>query len=295
MAPQRSTTEFPVIISGGGPVGMATASLLVLQGVRSVVLERNTSPNCGQSRAITVQRDILALFDRIGIVDEILDDGASWSLGRTYYRDQEILRLNWPVRGEDVYRAFVNFPQFRTEELLHAATERTGLVAFRHGRTVGALRHDETSVAVQVEGPAGPERFDGAHRVGADGIGSTVRKVLGIPYDGWQTEGRFLVADFEVEFPLAVERRQWFDPPFSPSGIVLIQCMGERKLADRLADRPRGRGHRAAFGAAHRSGAQRHRRPPVHRDARQHVHLPQPPGCAEAARAHEGAPIERIL
>ena len=49
MTPQQNTTEFPVIISGGGPIGMATALVLARQGARSVVLERNTSPHCGQS------------------------------------------------------------------------------------------------------------------------------------------------------------------------------------------------------------------------------------------------------
>jgi 2-polyprenyl-6-methoxyphenol hydroxylase-like FAD-dependent oxidoreductase len=207
---------------------MATALLLARQGVRSVVLERNTSTHCGQSRAITVQRDILALFDRLGIVTEILDDGASWSVGRTYYGDREILRLHWPARGEEVYPAFVNFPQFRIEELLHAEAARSGLVQFRHGRTVVGLRQGADSVIVEAEGPAGRERHAGAYLVGADGIGSTTRKALRIPYDGWQAEGRFLVADFEVDLPLAVERRLWFDPPFSPGGIVLMHCMGER-------------------------------------------------------------------
>jgi 3-(3-hydroxy-phenyl)propionate hydroxylase len=228
VTPRRNTTELLVIISGGGPVGLATALLLARQGVRSVVLERNTSPHCGQSRALTVQRDILALFDRLGIVNEILDNGASWSLGRTYYRDQEILQLRWPASGEDVYPAFVNFPQFRIEELLHAEAARSGLVEFRHGRTVVGLRQDAASVIVEAEGPAGPERYTGAYLVGADGIGSTIRKALRIPYDGWDAEGRFLVADFEVDLPLAVERRLWFDPPFSPGGIVLMHCMGER-------------------------------------------------------------------
>jgi 3-(3-hydroxy-phenyl)propionate hydroxylase len=220
--------ELPVIISGGGPVGMATALLLARQGARSVVLERNTSPHCGQSRALTVQRDILALFDRLGIVNEILDGGASWSLGRTYYRDQEILQLRWPARAEDVYPAFVNFPQFRIEELLHAEAARSGLVEFRHGRTVVGLQQDAASVIVEAKGPAGQERYVGAYLVGADGIGSTIRKELRIPYDGWNAEGRFLVADFEVDLPLSVERRLWFDPPFSPGGIVLMHCMGER-------------------------------------------------------------------
>jgi 2-polyprenyl-6-methoxyphenol hydroxylase-like FAD-dependent oxidoreductase len=207
---------------------MATALLLARQGVRSVVLERNTSPHCGQSRAITVQRDLLALFDRLGIVNEILDGGASWSLGRTYYRDQEILRLRWPTHGEDVYPAFVNFPQFRIEELLDAAAARSGLVEFRRGRAVVGLREGTDSVIVEANGPAGTERYTGGYLVGADGIGSTVRKALQIPYDGWHAEGRFLVADFEVDLPLAVERRLWFDPPFSPGGIVLMHCMGER-------------------------------------------------------------------
>lgn len=227
MTAQRDTGS-PVIISGGGPVGMATALLLARQGTHSVVLERNTDPHCGQSRALTVQRDILALFDRLGIVNEILDGGASWSLGRTCYRDQEILRLRWPAGGEEVYPAFVNFPQFRIEELLHAEAVRSGLVEFRHGRTVVGLRQDATSVIVDAEGPDGPERHAGAYLVGADGIGSAVRKALRIPYDGWRAEGRFLVADFEVDLPLAVERRLWFDPPFAPGCIVLMHCMGGR-------------------------------------------------------------------
>jgi 2-polyprenyl-6-methoxyphenol hydroxylase-like FAD-dependent oxidoreductase len=221
--------EAPVIIAGGGPVGMATALLLARQGVPGVVLERNTNVHCGQSRAITVQRDILALFDRLGIVNEILEDGASWSLGRTYYRDQEILQLRWPARGGEVYPAFVNFPQFRIEELLHAEAVRTGLVEFRRGRTVVGLRQGATSVTVEAEGPAGQELHGGAYLVGADGIGSTIRKALRIPYEGRHAQGRFLVADFEVDLPLPVERRLWFDPPFHPSGLVLMHCMGERK------------------------------------------------------------------
>jgi 3-(3-hydroxy-phenyl)propionate hydroxylase len=122
----------------------------------------------------------------------------------------------------------VNFPQFRIEELLHAETARSGLVEFRHGRTVVGLRQGAASVIVEAKGPAGQERYAGAYLVGADGIGSTIRKALRIPYDGWHAEGRFLVADFEVDLPLAVERRLWFDPPFSPGGIVLMHCMGER-------------------------------------------------------------------
>ncbi|GLW99328.1 FAD-dependent oxidoreductase [Microtetraspora sp. NBRC 16547] len=210
-------------------MGMASALLLAQQGIPSTVLERRTTPSCGQSRALAIQRDILAMFDRLGVADEMLRDGASWSVGRTYLEDREILHLEWPACGDEIYPAFVNFPQFRTEELLYAAARETGLVDFRHGRQVRRVDQDRTAVVVEAEGPDGSERYSGEHLIAADGIGSTVRKALGISFDGWQTEGRFLVADFEVDLPLTVERRLWFNPPFYPDGIVLMHCMGGGK------------------------------------------------------------------
>ena len=46
-------TEFPVIIAGGGPVGLALALGLARQGVRSVVLEKEQEPNpCSRALAV---------------------------------------------------------------------------------------------------------------------------------------------------------------------------------------------------------------------------------------------------
>ncbi|RBQ15909.1 pentachlorophenol monooxygenase [Spongiactinospora rosea] len=227
--PDNSGSSPHVVIVGAGPVGMATALLLARQNVRSVLLERREQPSCRQSRAVTVQRDILALYDRLGLADEIIDDGASWSLGRTYYGDQEILQLRFPPHGEEIYPPFVNFPQFRIEELLYGAALATGLVDIRLGRTVDGIEQDDSGVRVTAAGPNGPETYAGAYLVAADGIGSGVRRRLGITFDGWQTKGRFLVADFEAELPFERERRLWFNPPFHPEGIVLMHGVA-RKL-----------------------------------------------------------------
>ncbi len=211
-----------VVIVGAGPVGMATALLLARQNVSSVVLERREDPSCRQSRAVTVQRDILALYDRLGVAEEIIRDGVSWSLGRTYYGDREILQLRWPARGEEIYPPFVNFPQFRIEELLYEAAMATGLVDLRLGRTAGEVEQDDSGVRLSAVGPQGPETYTCDYLVAADGIGSGIRRQLGITFDGWQTKGRFLVADFEADLPFERERRLWFNPPFYPDGIVLM-------------------------------------------------------------------------
>ncbi|GLZ43763.1 FAD-dependent oxidoreductase [Actinokineospora sp. NBRC 105648] len=221
-----STSESPVIVIGAGPVGMAAALLLARQGIRTTVVERRGTPSCGQSRAVTVQRDILALFDRLGVAEEILRDGASWSLGRTYYGEHELLQLRFPTAEHELYPPFVNFPQFRTEELLHAAAEASELVRFRHGFTVTEVVDEGGSVLVRAESSDGEEVHRGQYVIAADGLGSRVRGGLGIAYEGWQTEGRFLVCDFVAELPFSRERRLWFDPPFHPGRIVLMHGFG---------------------------------------------------------------------
>ncbi|MFI0406741.1 FAD-dependent oxidoreductase [Actinomadura sp. 3N508] len=221
-----STTESPVVIIGAGPVGMTAALLLARQGVRSTVLERRTTPSCGQSRAVTVQRDVLSLLDRLGVAEEILRDGASWSLGRTYFRERELLQLRFPTSADELYPPFVNFPQFRTEELLHARAQACGLVRFRHGHTVTSVDDRGDEVVVTADGPDGTETHRAPYVIAADGIGSRVRGGLGIAYSGWQTEGRFLVCDFAADLPFSRERRLWFDPPFHPGRIVLMHSFG---------------------------------------------------------------------
>ncbi|MFI8221493.1 FAD-dependent monooxygenase [Streptomyces sp. NPDC085932] len=221
------SADSPVIVVGAGPVGMATGLLLAKQGVPSVILERRTTPSCDQSRAVTVQRDILALYDRLGFVDEVLAEGAGWSVGRTFVGDRELMQLQFPTHGQEVYPAFVNFPQFRTEQILHSAAEATGLVHFRHGHVFQALEQRHDHVELRVATPDGTQQTHTArYVVAADGLGSWVRKQLGIAFHGWRSSGRFLVCDFAAELPFARERRLWFGPSFYAGGIVLMHSIG---------------------------------------------------------------------
>ena len=59
-----------VAIVGAGPVGLMTANLLGLAGIRVVVLERNAGV-LGLPRAIAYDAETLRLFSQVGLFDDI--------------------------------------------------------------------------------------------------------------------------------------------------------------------------------------------------------------------------------
>jgi hypothetical protein len=98
-------------------------------------------------------------------------------------------------------------------------------VTLHYNSTVIDVVQDGSGVTATVSGPDGNADFEGEYLIAADGIGSHVRRGLGVSFDGWSTDGRFAVADFRADLPYARERRLWFDPPFYPDGIVLMHAI----------------------------------------------------------------------
>ena len=62
--------EYDVAIVGAGPIGLMTANLLGLAGLRVVLFERN-SRLVGLPRAIAYDAETLRLFAQVGLFDEI--------------------------------------------------------------------------------------------------------------------------------------------------------------------------------------------------------------------------------
>jgi 2-polyprenyl-6-methoxyphenol hydroxylase-like FAD-dependent oxidoreductase len=189
------------------------------------LFERRADPSCRQSRAVTIQRDILSLCRRFGLIDEILRDGTSWSLGRTYRGDREILQTKYASAGPEVHPAFVNYPQYKLEELLYYKAVETPGVTLHYDSTVTDVAQDESGVTAVASSADGSADYEGEYLIAADGIGSRIRRGLDVAFEGWSTDGRFAVADFRADLPYARERRLWFNPPFYPDGIVLMHAI----------------------------------------------------------------------
>lgn len=212
-----------VLIAGGGPVGMVTGLLLARFGIPSVVLEAQSARQLVGSRSICVQGDVLDILERVGVGTQVADVGVTWRHGRTYFRGRQVSELTFPEVGDRAFPPFVNTPQTVVELLLEQRVAEEPLVDFRYAHQVVAVDQDDRGVLVRVSTPDGERELRGSHCVAADGARSTVRQLLGLPFDGLSYQDKFLITDIRAKLDFAApERRFYFDPPDNPGRQVLL-------------------------------------------------------------------------
>ena len=127
-------SHVPVLIAGGGPVGLTLAALLARQGVRSLVLEADDS-YCIGSRAICMSRRSQEILGWVGADAPLVARGLSWVGGRSYYRDREILHFEMPSEPTERFAPMVNIQQYYVEQYAHeAALAHRGMAQVCWGR-----------------------------------------------------------------------------------------------------------------------------------------------------------------
>jgi 3-(3-hydroxy-phenyl)propionate hydroxylase len=211
----------PVVIAGGGPVGLTLALTLALHRIPCVLLEGD-SEVCKGSRALGMSRRTLEIWDALDAVQAIHAHGRPWNSGRTFLREQEILRFHMPDDERLKFRPMFNIQQCHTEQYLVDALAQHSCVDLRWQHHVQGVQQHDGHVELEVETPAGPYRLYAQHVVACDGARSTIRGALGLRLEGSTHDASYLIADIALQSDALMERRCWFDAPTNPGSTVLM-------------------------------------------------------------------------
>ncbi|MFC9617917.1 FAD-dependent monooxygenase [Streptomyces sp. NPDC056938] len=173
----RAHHDIPVLIAGGGPVGMLLAAELAHYGVPVTVLETNPAtvdqPKAGTLHARTVQQ-----LSRRGYVTTHTahpDQLARTAADHFHFAGMSGLTISAP--GTEA-GPIIGRSQADLERDFEARARGRGVTVLR-GHRVTDVRQGPDSVEVVAEGPDGVREFTARYLVGADGARSTVRQRAG--------------------------------------------------------------------------------------------------------------------
>lgn len=198
--------DIPVLIVGGGPVGLTLCAELGWRGVASTLIETRTEPTHHPKATLLGARS-MELYRRFGIVPRILAAAlppdaryaisfstrlsgyelhrvVSPSIRETQERPPEVL-ARWPELAWSPYYKTQIGQQALEPILWDFAASLPGTV-LRHGTRLVDFTEDEDGVTALVEDVASGRRetIRAAYMVACDGGASAVRKALGIRMAG---------------------------------------------------------------------------------------------------------------
>jgi 2-polyprenyl-6-methoxyphenol hydroxylase-like FAD-dependent oxidoreductase len=94
------------------------------------------------SKAICQQRDVLDVWDAVGVGAEVARRGVTWTTARTFHRDSELFSFQFADRGKSPFPPFVNISQCETERLLDERIAAEPLIEVRWGTRITGLAQE---------------------------------------------------------------------------------------------------------------------------------------------------------
>lgn len=187
-----------VLIVGAGPVGLTLALALRRLGVDIRLIDKaaGPSPFC---RAIGVTPRTLEMMEDLGPARDLIDAGL-WLTGMRLAVTGAPVR-DIPVGYPELPYSTLGVPQYTTEAVLVRHLTAAG-GAVERGVTLSGFTQDAEGVTATLDTPAGPRTARHDYLVGCDGAHSTVRRALGLGFEGDAFPMDFMLGDVAIDWDL---------------------------------------------------------------------------------------------
>ena len=191
-----------VIVVGAGPVGTVAALACARHGHTVTLLEAQTRID-DSPRASTTQPPTLEMLAELGLIEEYLSVGLVSRTFQFWDRPSRQLIAEFDfarLKGETSFPYVVQTEQHKLANMAIARLRRMENAEVRLGERVTGIA--QSADAVTVATPRSTIEAD--YVIGADGGRSTVRKALGIEFEGYTWPERFLVITTKFDFQAAL-------------------------------------------------------------------------------------------
>ncbi len=190
-----------VIIVGGGPTGFITALGLAQAGVRLTVIEAEPSI-VDSPRAAVYHWSVVEGLEKLGLRAEVEKAGFA-KQDYTYLVHKTGERIDFSLdvlNGRTPYPYNLHLGQHRLAQIALRRLAGHSQTAVRFNTRLTELSQDPEGVTLQVMAPNGAEELRAKWVIGADGAGSTVRRLLGLDFDGMTWPERFVATNLYFDF-----------------------------------------------------------------------------------------------
>jgi 2-polyprenyl-6-methoxyphenol hydroxylase-like FAD-dependent oxidoreductase len=218
-----------VVVVGAGPVGFLVAWGIARAGIDVTLIDAdpaiNTSP-----RAAVYFPTTLEILDRLDLLEDAEEAGLRNHAFAMRFPEYDDVIVNHfahdPASGRFPYN--LHFGQDVLAEIIlrHLEALPNGRVLW-NDKLVG-LEQDDRGVTLSVESPDGVSTLGAGWVLGTDGARSTVRSLLGLPFEGFTWPDRFVATN--VEFDFAAHGYPDANMVFDPVDWAVIARLGKGNL-----------------------------------------------------------------
>jgi 2-polyprenyl-6-methoxyphenol hydroxylase-like FAD-dependent oxidoreductase len=195
MSDGAAIAETPVLIAGGGPIGLALAADLGRRGVAAVLVERNED-KLAPAKMLEVSVRTMEFCRQLGIAEKVRNWGfpPDWPLDSAFVTDlvgYEIGRVRTPALGAVADSPFSPergrpCPQTWFDPILQEHARSYPQITLRHQVALESFVQgpDGVTATLRDHRSGSTETVRAHYLVGCDGFASTVRELLGIAIRG---------------------------------------------------------------------------------------------------------------
>jgi 2-polyprenyl-6-methoxyphenol hydroxylase-like FAD-dependent oxidoreductase len=193
--------DVSVLVVGAGPTGLTMAAELARRGIPCRLIEKVARAS-EKSKALVIQPRTLEVFQDMGIADEAVASGHPLPSVTPYLDGKPLGKITFQAL-ESPFPFPLILDQSENERILGKLVQKLGIQIERQKELLH-LEQNEDHVKITTKNSDGTEEeFLVNWVIGCDGAHSTVRHLLGLPFEGSAYNEEFILADVQLDWELA--------------------------------------------------------------------------------------------